>query len=331
MSSKRSLGAGLLAAAIATSIAGACTWEYSTTDALDAAAVDTGVDSTTEAAVDSGYVLADGRVCTGHDEDGDGVPDECDNCPNVANPDQAGGAIGTACAASKAFITDATRLLFDPFRSFTWIAAGSGAGVFGPGTDADSVVGGSTGVDLPFAVAATGAGASAVVVTTTVTITEETSDNPGPGAGVLLRVSSDASRKFFLCGVSTVSGFAAQRAPDGGCSGGVCAPVTFTVPGADGGTSAAQLPLPAELPHKIGDVIGVRASATTSLGDGGILGDFECRVFDPKKPSTLSSTDPAWAVKVTAGGAKWLSSGEVGLYAQRAKAIFGSVDVLRGP
>lgn len=322
--------AWLLPLVPAGALAASCTWEYSASSVVEDAAVDVVEDTATEAAGDS-YTLPDGRVCTGHDEDGDGVPDDCDNCPNVANPDQAGGAIGTACAPSSAFITDASRLLFDPFRSFAWSTFGAGAGAFGAGTDGDSVKGGSTGVDLPFAVAATGAGSSAVVVTTTVTITEETSDNPGPGAGILLRVNSDPSRRFFLCGVSTVSGFAVQRAPDGGCNGGVCAPVTFTVPDSDGGVTTAQLPIPADVPHAIGATIGLRASATTSLGDGGILGDIECRVFDPKRPETLQSTESKYAIKVTAGGSRWLASGEVGLYAQRAKAVFGSVDALRGP
>lgn len=323
---------GVLALACAGALAASCTWNYSVDEALgDAGGDDVSIDSSfVDASADTAYVLPDGRVCSGHDEDGDGVPDDCDNCPNVANPDQAGSDIGTACAPASAFIAAPSRLLFDPFRSFGWTTFGSGPGVFQSAPDGDSIAGGTTGVDLPFVVGMTGAGASAVVVTTTVTIVEEASDNAGPGAGVLLRVNGSPTKRFFLCGVSTVSGFAAQRAPDGGCTGGVCAAVTFTY-AVDGGTAPAQFTIPADIPHKIGDTIGLRASATASLGDGGILGDFECRVFDPKRPETLKSTDSKYAAKVTAGGARWMPSGEIGLYAQRAKAVFGSVDVLRGP
>mgnify|MGYP006137394643 CR=1 FL=1 len=48
--------------------------------------------STDETAMDSGdtsYTLPDGKECKGHDEDFDGVPDNCDNCPNVFNPGRA--------------------------------------------------------------------------------------------------------------------------------------------------------------------------------------------------------------------------------------------------
>jgi hypothetical protein len=43
------------------------------------------------------------------DTDGDGVPDETDNCPTVSNPDQAdsnGNGIGDACDAPPACIGD---------------------------------------------------------------------------------------------------------------------------------------------------------------------------------------------------------------------------------
>lgn len=325
------LGLACVAAAFAT--ASGCTWDYTAQTTTDDATTDGELD--TPSFPDT-YTLPDGRVCSGHDEDQDGVPDECDNCPNVFNPDQEVGsatAVGARCAPAKAFIAAPSRLLFDPFTSLdNWKLFGSGSGVFSLGPEGDSLVGGSLGEELPFVVGSVGAGASAAVATTTMTIVDEATTAPFGSAGLLLRVSSDAAKKFYLCAVSYRNGFALARAPDGGCNGGLCAPLTFSMPPGDGGTPVpAQLPIPADIPHKLGDTIGIRMSVTASMGDGGILGDIECRVFDPKRPETLTSTDSKYALKATAGGLRWFPAGEVGLYSQRARAVFGSIDVLRGP
>lgn len=310
-----------------------CAWEYEVAATVDEAGVETSTDETTpvedsgdDALPDGPYTLPDGRICTGHDEDKDGVPDDCDNCPNVANPSQGSNMIGTACSVPSAFIPSPQRLLFDPFTSMSaWKPYGAGVGVFDLGLD-DTLVGGSLTDELRFLQGTTGAGSSAVVATTTVTIVEENNGS----AGLLLRINGDPMKKFYLCALSMANGFAVARAPDTGCNGGLCAPITFTMP-TDAGAMAAQFPIPADIPHAPGDQIGLRASVTASMGDGGILGDFECRVFNPKQPDTLTSTDPKYAIKITAGGTRWFPSGEVGLYAQRSRAIFGSIDILRGP
>jgi hypothetical protein len=102
-------------------------------------------------------------------------------------------------------------------------------------------------------------------------------------------------------------------------------------PAADGGATPASAPVPADIPHKIGNTIGIRASVTGTSGDAGTSGSFECRVFDPKNPATLTSTDAKYSLSVEVSGSRWYPSGDLGVYAQKASAVFGSIDVLRGP
>jgi hypothetical protein len=262
--------------------------------------------------------------CGPHDEDLDGVPDNCDNCPNVVNPTQGAGMVGDACKASP-FIPAATRLRFDPFKTLApdYTQFPSGAPPFSVGTDADSLVGGVTSdTNFRFIVAATGADTSAISATTV--ITTQASDRGN--AGILLRVNGSPP-KFLICALSIADGFAAAHAPDAGCTGSTCPAVAFPLASADGGAVAAQAPIPTDIPHGIGDPIGLRATVTKSDTSG----SFECRVFNPKVPSTLQSADGKYAVKVSIPSSRWLAAGEVGLYAQSVRAQFSSLDVLRGP
>ncbi|GAC1362621.1 MAG: hypothetical protein NVSMB47_14660 [Polyangiales bacterium] len=332
---------GGLVAADATTLGG-CAWPDFVALAGDAAVAETTPDfgvvetssdvvvDTTPSDTPASYTLPDGRVCTGHDEDGDGIPDQCDNCPNVANPAQGPKDVGDLCAASPGFITPpSTRLIFDPLMTLSnWSSFGTpatgGGGVFAVDKDGDSLLGGTTvDFDFRFIVGKTGAGLSATVATTLLAVREDDSGS----AGILLRVSSDP-KHFIVCAVSTgANGFAAAHAPDAGCTGGPCNPIAFPLTLADGGVAAAQLPIPTDLPHKLGDVIGLRASIVKN----DTAGAFECRVFDPKNPGTLQSADPKYAVRVDVPSSRWLAGGEVGLYSQKAKTQFLSIDVLRGP
>ena len=342
---RRHGGAALAIAAVLASgwaLFAACTFpEYSASDPVDAAIDETGV-------VDSGridtapndtgpFTFPDGRVCLGHDEDFDGVPDVCDNCPNVANRDQAGGEIGDACKPGAEFIGTSTRLVFDPMTKLgSWTPFGSGLSVFAEDKDSDSLLGGTTDDgDMRFVVGATGSAGSATVVTTQITYVSES----GGSAGILLRVAGapGESKRFLVCALSIENGFAAAHAPDPSppdagppsCTGGPCTAIAFPYRTPDDAAVAAQFPFPASISHRPGDTIGLRASVTK--GDGTTSGELECRVFDPRDPSTLESTDPKYAVKVSVPSSRWIPSGEVGFYAQRAQVQLLSVDVLRGP
>jgi hypothetical protein len=299
------------------------------------------IDTAPEAPVDTGpYILTDGRVCTGHDEDGDGVPDECDNCPNIANPGLAGKDIGDACNATSLGFT--TRLAFDPFTAFStskWAYFGQTTGAFVLAADNDSVTGGNTTIlgatdtDLRFIAGPVGASpdASGVAVTSVVTIKEEGAATAS--AGLVARVAGTTGKQFFLCGVNSNGVFVLARTdPAKPCTGGACSALAFTI--GEGGTSQAAFP--SDVPHGIGQPIGIRMVVAASAGgDAGTTGgDVECRVFNPSAAtaaSTLQSGDPKYSIKVTVPPSRWIGAGDVGVYALASKIQIHSMDILKGP
>jgi len=60
------------------------------------------------------------EICTGHDEDGDGVGDQCDNCPGSSNPSQVDNdndELGDECDPNTGGGGDRL-LIFEPFATF---------------------------------------------------------------------------------------------------------------------------------------------------------------------------------------------------------------------
>jgi hypothetical protein len=284
-------------------------------------APDSSGDTSVEDAV-AQKTLPDGRVCSGHDEDRDGFPDECDGCPNIGDPEQVVGTrLGAACQAVAPFHDVRTRLFFDPFTEFgLWQSFGGAGSPLALDADRESLSGGTIFDDhLRFIASPPRATAAAMVATSIVTIREG-----GGRAGVLLRVSGDP-KQFFACEINlSLSVFIASRAPISGCAGGPCKLETLDI-----GASKAAQAIPADIRRVYGSPIGIRASITA----GPTNGTLECRVFDPDprvaRVGLLASEKYVMSVPIE--GASWIASGEVGLHAQGVRAQFSSLDVLTAP
>ena len=302
---------GVSAAVPAFALLVSCAWDYATVDDVDTGPrPDTGPGT---------VKLADGRVCTDHDEDGDGLQDDCDNCPSVANPTQAapaGSPIGTACAPRG--VTVATRVEFDAFTGppFAWISVPGSALV-----PADDVLRIGSTSDTTFRFA-TRASPRIVAVLGVVAF-----DVAGGRAGVLARVGDVAGggTAFLGCSVQLGGTLSAIRSPPGGCNGGICA--ATVLPGADGdagaGDAGATVSYPSDLPSKPGAKLGLALMVADSGGSTSVT----CRVFDPGNPASLSSTDPR---AVTTGTAVGPPTGTgLGIFAENAKVTFHSLDMLK--
>ncbi|MGZ3475603.1 MAG: thrombospondin type 3 repeat-containing protein [Polyangiales bacterium] len=279
-----------------------------------------GPEVASDSAGDDAITLPDGRVCKGHDEDEDGIPDECDSCPNVKNPGQEGGAIGDVCAPST--FSSGIRLLFDPMMELgAWSLLGSGLGTFAVAPEGDAFTGGMVGNEIRAAVAPAATGDAAVEATSILSIVEDSTTLAGV-SGLLIRLNGGTAKHFFMCGVTVSGGFVLARAPDAGC-GTTCSPAAMT--GSDGKPAAAAFP--ADVPSGLGKRIGVRLSITSGVGT--TSGQATCRVFDPDAPATLRSSDSKHSVVAPIDSTKWMTSGDVAVFAIRSRVRFTSIDVVK--
>jgi hypothetical protein len=286
------------------------------TTASDAGATDAVVDTLPNA--DATYALADGGTCSGHDEDGDGVPDLCDNCPNVANAGQEGGAVGTACTPPSDLLTNPVPGFFSPFVSYgtpSWQPFASGSAPWALAPAGDALLGGTTGDgDLRFVLSPFARSSNAVSIITVLHLVDDVAA-AGSAAGLLVR---------------------ATATPPEGCSGGSCAPSALAnvTKEADGGLVAASLTIPPEIAHTHGAAIGLMMTISTgnAAGDAGVplAGTVECRLFNPLHPETLTEADPTYFVRAHVARTQWSASGELGLFAQESRAQFDSLSVVRG-
>jgi hypothetical protein len=279
---------------------------------------------TTDAGADSiappqdGYVQPDGRVCNGPDEDEDGIPNGCDNCPNIPNVDQAEShtpGIGTACRPGDFGGAD-TRDSFEPFESsdlqYNFFTAGLGAtGKFSPTPTAhpDRMTGGNFDASFNMAVSFGSADRKTMVLTT---IASNNVASDVSHHGVLLRASL-APISFLACAVGSDGTFMLGKAKSD-CDEKQC-----------GVEPIASATMPAEL-HGF-DKRGLRMSL--SIGESTTR--VECRVFNLKDRTTLFSSNDAtytWSVSTELPNAELPPGLHIGYFAQGGPASFHSSDLL---
>jgi hypothetical protein len=289
--------------------------------------------------VDSGTTVTDAAdaaeslaPCKGHDEDGDGFPDECDNCPNVPNPRQLADSdlnplytnIGTFCYADDELSAANRRVLFEPFTSLTerWKVSGSGLGLFQPiinppRTTADAVSGGefqdTASPPVPVAIMRTTVGTTGTepIVMTMVIERERGGDND-TAQGIFVRGGGTPIR-FLAC---YISGGALRIGvvDEKGCADTQCA------------FKDLQPPVPMfEPPARALDAYGLRIQVKTFASGSTLL---TCRVFDPWEPVSLFSKGTPYASGVELTSTEATVGTEVGVFAYRIRMDVGSIDVL---
>jgi hypothetical protein len=269
--------------------------------------------------------FADGAPCRGHDEDHDGIPDLCDDCPGTANnhkPAIGKPAIGTVCSALASdgvrFDLASKRLFFDPFTEYgtDWKASGGGDPAFQI-EGGDEMAGGSGAEpDFRYIVRRAAAGAGVTVATT---VFEDLGAFESPFSGIFVRAVGDPKR-FIMCALGPGSIFGIRLAPPTGCSGGPCDVALLT-----------QKPVPAELyPRPPGRKLGLRISVSSGAPPA-TTGRVECLIFDPDQPISLHNADERFILRYDLDETQWIPSGEVGLGLHRLRSTFSWIDVFTEP
>jgi hypothetical protein len=289
---------------------------------------DSGSEVATDAASDSHESCRtfrlDGGVCSGHDDDGDCVPDTCDSCPSVVDAPLTGSVLdkgietipeGAACAHAFApFDTVRTRLFFEPFDdpSHTF-AVHTHTAIAGLHRGTSEITIGGAGVDgtgSPFLLFPTELPEDRPAVLITVMRIET-------GAGVLMRETDETRDTYdaYGCYVSaTFQRFGPYRgAPP--CGVDDCAAFM-----------EVKTPWPVKL---LGATrVGLRMSVANVAG-GALV---ECELFDPAQPETLlrARTGSDYVVRTTFPEPV-LHTGRAGLFTQAGATVFESVDVQIAP
>jgi hypothetical protein len=294
-------------------------------DARDDGSAD-GAETATDTFVDARVCPTfrkDGDPCTGHDEDGDCIPDECDDCPGLANEDQIVGAraVGKECLHLEAPFAEATeRFTFEDFTSMpTWQHV-----LQFPAedfvVDGDELVGGIAGSSAtPYLRNTRSALGRTIVVTTVFTMVE----TPGVVA-VMLDVEA-APARLFACVVNGATFEPVYVGDTPRCGGAGCPFLPFF----DDTGARVIANIPAKLKFAPGTRLGLRASL--SSGAGGVTRELECRVFDPSSPTTLQiSSGSSYSLRVKVPTVGWLGS-SFALLASGTSVRFEHVDVLASP
>ncbi len=292
------------------------------------ATIETTPDTTPEDGATDAYVfpdaeleLPDGRVCRGHDEDGDGTPDECDDCPNVPLETNTFSQtqVGSACAAFAPFAEATTRTFFDPFLkdSTNWARIGDLNAIKVRAELPDVFSGGGGFASLNFSVVGALQVGTRPVVTTT-TLLDFGGMNGVGVAGLLARASLDA-RSFIGCAfMPQPRRFVIVRTPGAGCPRDKpdCELVTLASKEVPPELDIAPFERPAGLRMSVKDT-----------PEGGLV---ECRIFLAGVAATLNDA-PKFALTLAIPQADWPPSGAIGVFTRSTKAYFGSLDVLTSP
>jgi hypothetical protein len=272
-------------------------------------------------------VAPEGGVCDPtFDEDGDCIPDECDDCPNVAQPlivrSTGTAKAGAACIHPWAPFDRATqRLVFQSFSRANgiWIDDANSFGDeklrFEKGFARIGRIGGSE----RKAFLRAGAEARDIVVTATLRFVE------GAGiAGIAVRMAPTVPRTAYICGFGNNGTFGLRALA---CDvNGVCSNVAVVDPMTG---AAAQKPIPMTIDFDLPML--VRASAKTN-GDTVTLG---CQLFPVPTASEVAgsllsfgSTENTVIVKDYTPA---YASGEPGIYTFSTPLEVYSFDVLVSP
>jgi hypothetical protein len=257
----------------------------------------------------------------GHDEDGDGVADDCDLCPLVPDHEQIArrGSPGYTATSpwcrSNASLEAPNRLFFEPFTSqfldsSRWVSLSANDGPYPTDPPHDERAIGVHDFKPRLLVTQLGTAAGSAIVATGI-LTAISGAEADQITGIVVRYQED-SRRFYGCFMSGANVFLAW-VPDG-CTATACNLVKVS----------AELPRPA---YSVGSKgrLGMRVSISAGVADG----TLECRLYDPSDPANaLTAFAAVAALTAKFERFNWLAAGELGFFSTRVTARWSGLDVL---